>query len=141
MTGGWHDCGDHFKVSQTLGYAAMTLAIAYDVYSERAEDHFGASYADTVTTDGIPDILWEAKVGVDFIYKLYKASKEDGLIAKGDMYHSVGVGSEDHQFWDVPEHQDAQSTAKGGAPRPVAKGAGTNAAGMYAAAMAFFAVG
>ncbi|MDY3921214.1 MAG: glycoside hydrolase family 9 protein [Hallerella porci] len=141
LTGGWHDCGDHFKVSQTLGYAAMTLAIAYDVYSERAEDHFGASYADTVTTDGIPDILWEAKVGVDFIYKLYKASKEDGLIAKGDMYHSVGVGSEDHQFWDVPEHQDAQSTAKGGAPRPVAKGAGTNAAGMYAAAMAFFAVG
>lgn len=141
LTGGWHDCGDHFKVSQTLGYTAMTLALAYNVYSERAEDHYGASYNDTVTTDGIPDILWEAKVGVDFIYKLYKASKADGLIEKGDMYHSVGVGSEDHQFWDVPEHQDAQSPAKGGAPRPVAKGAGTNAAGMYAAAMAFFAVG
>ena len=141
LSGGWHDCGDHFKVSQTLGYAAFVLSLAYNVYSERAEDHYGASYNDTVTTDGIPDILWEAKTGVDFIYKLYKASKADGLIAQGDMYHSVGVGSADHQFWDVPEHQDAQSTAKGGAPRPVAKGIGTNAAGMYAAAMAFFAVG
>lgn len=141
LTGGWHDCGDHFKVSQTLGYAAFVLSIAYNVYSERAEDRYGASYDDTVTTDGIPDILWEAKVGVDWIYKMYKASKADGLIEQGDMYHSIGVGSEDHQFWDVPEHQDVQSPAKGGAPRPVAAGIGTNAAGMYAAAMAFFAVG
>lgn len=141
LSGGWHDCGDHFKVSQTLGYAAFVLSIAYNVYSERAEDRFGASYADTVTTDGIPDILWEAKIGVDWIYKMYKASKADGLIDQGDMYHSVAVSSADHQFWDVPEHQDAQSAAKGGAPRPVAADIGTNAAGMYAAAMAFFAVG
>lgn len=141
LSGGWHDCGDHFKVSQTLGYAAFVLSIAYNVYSERAEDRFGASYADTVTTDGIPDILWEAKIGVDWIYKMYKASKADGLIEQGDMYHSVAVSSADHQFWDVPEHQDAQSPAKGGAPRPVAAGIGTNAAGMFAAAMAFFAVG
>lgn len=141
LSGGWHDCGDHFKVSQTLGYAAFVLSLAYNVYSERAEDNYGASYNDTVTTDGIPDILWEAKVGVDYIYKLYKASKADGLIDRGDMYHSIGVGSADHQFWDVPEHQDAQSPAKGGAPRPVAKGIGTNAAGMYAAALSFFAVG
>lgn len=141
LTGGWHDCGDHFKVSETLGYAALVLTLAYNVYSERAEDRFGASYADTVTTDGIPDILWEAKVGVDYIYKLYKASKAAGLIDKGDMYHSIGVGSEDHQFWDVPEKQDAQSTSKGGAPRPIAAGIGTNTAGVYAASLAFFAVG
>ena len=140
LSGGWHDCGDHFKVSETLGYAAFVLSLAYNVYSERAEDHYGASYNDTVTTDGIPDILAEAKVGVDYIYKLYMASKADGLIDKGDMYHSIGVGSADHQFWDVPEHQDAQSPAKGGAPRPVAKGIGT-LSGTYAAAMAFFAVG
>src|SRR5574344_2129905 len=141
LTGGWHDCGDHFKVSQTEGYAAMVLPLAYDVYSEKAEDRYGQSYDDTTTTDGIPDILWEAKTGADFIYKLYKASKADGLIAQHDMYHSVAVSTADHQFWDVPEKQDAQSPAKGGAPRPVAKGIGTNAAGMYAAALAFFAAG
>lgn len=141
LTGGWHDCGDHFKVSQTLGYAAYVLAMAYNVYADKAEDRYGNSYNDTVSTDGIPDILYEAKTGADFIYKLYKASRADGLIDKGDMYHSVGVSSADHQFWDVPEKQDAQSQAKGGPDRPVAKGIGTNTAGMFAGALAYFAAG
>ncbi|MBR4785422.1 MAG: glycoside hydrolase family 9 protein [Fibrobacter sp.] len=140
LTGGWHDCGDHFKVSETLGYTAYALAMTYLVYQEKAEDRYGNSYDDTVFTDGIPDLLYEAKVGADYIYKLYKASKEDGLIAQHDMYHSIGVGSADHQFWDVPEKQDAQTQDKGGPDRPVAKGIGTGA-GVYAAALAYFAMG
>ena len=140
LTGGWHDCGDHFKVSETLGYAAYALATTYLVYQDKAEDRFGNSYNDTVFTDGIPDILYEAKIGADYIFKLYKASKAKGLIDKGDMYHSIAVGSEDHQFWDVPEKQDAQSKAKGGPHRHVAKGIGT-AAGMYIASLAYFAMG
>ena len=69
---------------------------------------YGESYADTTFTDGIPDILHEAKIGADFIYKLYKASKADGLIEQNDMYHSVGVDQVDHEYWDLPERQDAQ---------------------------------
>ena len=140
LTGGWHDCGDHFKVSETLSYAAYALATTYLVYQDKAEDRYGNSYDDTVFTDGIPDILYEAKIGADYIYKLYKASKADGLIAQHDMYHSVAVGSEDHQFWDVPEKQEAQPQSKGGPDRHVAKGAGT-VSGMFAAALAYFAVG
>ena len=140
LTGGWHDCGDHFKVVETLGYTAYALATTYLVYQDKAEDRYGNSYDDTVFTDGIPDILYEAKIGADYIFKLYKASKADGLIAQGDMYHSIAVGSEDHQFWDVPEKQDAQPFSKGGPDRHVAKGIGT-AAGMYAASLAYFAVG
>lgn len=140
LTGGWHDCGDHFKVSETLGYTAYALATTYLVYQDKAEDRYGNSYDDTVFTDGIPDILYEAKIGADYIFKLYKASKADGLIAQNDMYHSIAVGSPDHQFWDVPEKQDAQPQAKGGPDRHVAKGIGTGS-GMYAAALAYFAVG
>ena len=140
LTGGWHDCGDHFKVVETLGYTAYALATTYLVYQDKAEDRFGNSYDDTVFTDGIPDILYEAKIGADYIYKLYKASKAKGLIDQHDMYHSIAVGSEDHQFWDVPEKQDAQPQSKGGPDRHVAKGIGT-AAGMYAASLAYFAVG
>jgi len=140
LTGGWHDCGDHFKVSETLGYTAYALAMTYLVYQDKAEDRYGNSYDDTVFTDGIPDILYEAKIGADYIFKLYKASKADGLIAQNDMYHSIAVGSEDHQFWDVPEKQDAQPKEKGGPDRHVAKGAGT-VSGMFAAALAYFAVG
>jgi len=143
LTGGWHDCGDHFKVSETLNYAAFVLTLTYTLFPEKAEDHYGASYNDTLPfgADGIPDLLYEAKVGADFIFKLYKASKADGLIAKHDMYHSVGVASADHQFWDVPEHQDAQPAAKGGPDRVVAKGIGGNVAGGYAATLAFFSYG
>ena len=140
LTGGWHDCGDHFKVSETLSYAAYALATIYLVYKDKAEDRYGASYNDTVITDGIPDVLWEAKIGADFIYKLYKASVEDGLIAKHDMYHSVGVDIVDHNFWDVPEKQDAQPHNEGGPDRVVLDSAGTGS-GMFVAALAYFSVG
>ncbi|MCQ2105274.1 MAG: glycoside hydrolase family 9 protein [Fibrobacter sp.] len=140
LTGGWHDCGDHFKVSETMTYTAYGLITTYLVHPDRAEDRFGNSYNDTVFTDGIPDILYEAKIGADFFFKLYKASKADGLIEKHDMYHSVGIGSEDHQFWDKPEKQDAQPFSKGGPDRHVAKGVGTSS-GMIAAVLAYFSVG
>lgn len=140
LTGGWHDCGDHFKVSETMTYTAYGLITTYLVYPERAEDKYNAFYDEKAEPDGYPDILYEAKIGADFFFKLYKASKADGLIAKHDMYHSVGVGSEDHQFWDMPEKQDAQPFSKGGPDRHVAKGVGTSS-GMIAAVLAYFSVG
>lgn len=51
----------------------MVLALAYDVYSEKPRTATGSLTMTPITTDGIPDILWEAKTGADFIYKLYKA--------------------------------------------------------------------
>ena len=139
LTGGWHDCGDHFKPSETIGYTAYALATTYLVYQDKAEDRYGNSYNDTVFTDDIPDILYEAKIGADYIYKLYKASKADGLIAKNDMYHTVG-NEWDHNFWDLPERQDAQTQQKGGPDRVVTAEIGTYS-GAFAAALALFAVG
>lgn len=141
LTGGWHDCGDHFKVSETLGYTAYVLSMVYLTYQDKAEDRYGESYADTVFTDGIPDILHEAKIGTDYLLKLYNASKADGLIEKGEMYHSVGVADGDHAYWDLPERQDAQSPAKGGPDRDVTTGIGANTAGIFVAAMANVAAG
>jgi hypothetical protein len=144
LTGGWHDCGDHGKYSETVGYAANILSLVYVLFPEKAEDFYGASYADTLPfgTDGIPDILWEAKVGADYIFKLYQKSVADGLMAIGDMYHSVGTGpGVDHAYWDIPERQDAQPYSEGGPDRPVTAGIGSNVAGMYAASLAFFAYG
>lgn len=141
LTGGWHDCGDHFKVSETLGYTAYVLSMVYLTYQDKAEDRYGNSYADTVFTDGIPDILYEAKIGTDYLLKLYNASKADGLIEKGDMYHSVGVSQADHEYWDLPERQDGQTPAKGGPDRVVLTDIGSNTAGMFIAAMANVAVG
>lgn len=141
LSGGWHDCGDHFKVSETLGYTDYVLSMVYLVYQDKAEDRYGNSYADTTFTDGIPDILYEAKIGADFIFKLYKASKADGLIDKQDMYHSVGVADADHQYWDLPERQDMQPETKGGPDRVVLTGIGSNTAGIFAASLANVATG
>ena len=140
LTGGWHDCGDHFKVAETVGYAAYVLSMVYLTYQDKAEDRFGHSYGDTIP-DGYPDILWEAKIGADYILKLYNASVEDGLIEKGDMYHTVGMSDEDHAYWDLPERQDKQPRAQGGPDRFVISGIGTNVAGIYAAALANVAEG
>jgi len=139
LQGGWHDCGDHGKYGETEGFAASMLAMAYAALPEKAEDRYGESYDDTLPfgNDGIPDLLWEAKIGADFVYRLYKRSKADGLVARGDMYHSVGTGpSEDHLFWDKPENQDAQVLGKGGPDRPVTAGIGSNVAGMYITSLA-----
>jgi len=144
LSGGWHDCGDHGKYGETEGYAALVLALAYAYWPQKGEDLYGASYNDTLPfgNDGIPDVLNEAKVGADFILKLYKASKKDGLIDKADMYHSVGTGPGfDHLYWDVPEKQDAQPLTRGGPDRVVTAGIGSNVAGMFCAALAFFSWG
>jgi len=139
LTGGWHDCGDHFKPSETIGYAAYALATTYLVYKDKAEDRYGNSYDDTIP-DGYPDILYEAKIGADYIYKLYKASKADGLIdQKNDMYHTVG-SEIDHEFWDVPEKQDAQPYDQGGPDRDVTAEVGSYS-GAFAAALALFSMG
>ncbi|MBD3240730.1 MAG: glycoside hydrolase, partial [Chitinivibrionales bacterium] len=136
LTGGWHDCGDHGKYSETEAYAALVLSLTYALWPQKAEDFYGASYNDTLPfgTDGIPDILWEVKVGADHIHRLFRVSRANGLIAQGDMYHSVGTGpGADHNYWDKPERQDAQPASRGGPPRPVTAGIGSNVAGMYAA--------
>ena len=135
LTGGWHDCGDHFKVAETVGYASYVLSMVYLTYKNKAEDRFGDSYNDTIP-NGVPDVLYEAKIGADYIMKLYKASVADGLIEKGDMYHTVGMSDWDHRFWDVPEKQDMQDEQHGGPNRLVLKGIGTNVSGVYAATLA-----
>jgi Glycosyl hydrolase family 9/Cellulase N-terminal ig-like domain len=139
LTGGWHDCGAHGKYSQTQAYTALVLSLAYSIWPDRSPDNYGKSYAET-SPDGIPDILAEAKVGVDFIYKLYAVSKELGLIDSSDMLHSVGMGpGMDHQYWDLPERQDQVAQGAGGPDRPVSKRIGSNVAGSYAASLAFLA--
>ena len=139
MAGGWHDCGDHIKVGETTAYAALALGLTYAFWPEKAEDFYGKSYDDTLPfgTDGMPDILYESKVGADYILKLYNVSKELGMLEKHDMYHSV-IDGEDHSYWDVPEHQDVAPHSKGGPPRTPRAGIGSDVAGMYAAVLAIF---
>jgi len=141
LKGGWYDCGDYFKVGQTDAYAFTNLMLAYTLWPQKAEDRYGNSYNDTLPfgNDGIPDLLREAKVGADYVMRLYRASVTDGLLTKNDMYGQVGVWGNDHQLWDQPERQDAAPIEKGGPPRPVDAVGGSAVSAQFAGALALFA--
>ena len=102
MEGGYYDCGDHLKESQTQMYAFMVAALMAATNADADEDHYAFNHGETVNRDGIPDMLREAKHGADFVLRAYKRAK--GVI--DDMALSVGDFGSDHGWWGRPESQD-----------------------------------
>ena len=102
LAGGWYDCGDHLKESQTQAYAFMTLAVMSATNPAKDVDHYDYNQGEFVTTDGVPDVLREAKHGADFFLKAYEFAK--GVV--DDMPVSVGNFGSDHGWWGRPEAQD-----------------------------------
>ena len=141
LQGGWYDCGDHLKESQTQAYAFMVLAVMAAANPDRDEDHYAYNMGETVNTDGIPDILREAKHGADFFMRAFVFA--DGII--DNMAVSVGNFGADHGWWGRPENQDAlpaSLTGRGGPhERDVRLGElGSNISGQIAAGLALLSV-
>lgn len=152
--GGWHDAGDLLKYLLTSGNATAQLLLAYELghkpyYSEKtrgmvarpwAEDHCDA--AGRPGTNGIPDILDEARWGLDWMLKLHPTPEA--------LYHQV-ADDRDHYGWRLPQNEQADYGWGKGGERVVyfadgkpqglqqfkseSTGVG-NLAGRYAAAMA-----
>lgn len=155
--GGWHDAGDLLKYLLTSGNATAQMLLAYDFspkhwYSESFRDirarhydagpvvHFDA--AGLPGTNGVPDLLDEARWGLEWMLKLHPA--------KDQLYHQV-ADDRDHAGWRLPQNESVDyGWGKGGA-RPVYFADGkpqglkqyqsastgiANLAGRYAAAMA-----
>ena len=145
LEGGYYDCGDHLKESQTQMYAFMVAAVMAATNPDADEDHFAFNQGETVNTDGMPDMLREAKHGADFVLRAYVRAK--GVI--DDMALSVGNFGSDHAWWGRPENQDklpvdnsASATDRGGpASRTVRLGEiGANIGGETAAGWALVAM-
>ena len=144
LEGGYYDCGDHLKESQTQMYAFMVSAVMAATNPEADEDHYAFNQGETVNTDGIPDMMRESKHGADFVLRAYVRAK--GVI--DDMALSVGNFGSDHAWWGRPENQDklpvdnsASATDRGGpASRTVRLGEiGANVGGATAAGLALVA--
>ena len=103
LQGGWYDCGDHLKESYTQAYAFMVLAVVAGGNPDRDDDHYAYNQGETINTDGIPDILREAKHGADFFLRAYRAA--NGVV--DNMAVSIGNFGADHSWWGRPENQDA----------------------------------
>ncbi|MBI5382406.1 MAG: glycoside hydrolase family 9 protein [Opitutae bacterium] len=140
--GGWHDAGDLLKYLLTSSNATAQLLLAHALSSDAARfsDHCDAR--GRPTSNGQPDLLDEARWGLDWLLKLHPAPDQ--------LYHQV-ADDRDHCGWRLPQNEIADyGWGKGGArvayfadgqPQGLRKFQSVstgvaNLAGRYAAAMA-----
>ena len=130
IPGGWYDAGDYLKVGPTMTYAFMMLSALATLHPERDTDHYAYNHSETVKTDGIPDILREARHGAEFFLRSYEHAEGDFK----DMAVTIGNIDFDHQLWDRPENMDSRADAP---TRPLVHGIGPKFSGAIAAGLAF----
>jgi len=121
VTGGWHDAGDFLKFRITDAFATTLMLHAYERHPEVFAD---------IDHNNIPDVLDEARIGLDWLRKMWDP-------ANRELYYQVG-DYRDHDEWRLPDGDDASrpSTRTVWACEP---GKGANIAGKMAAAFALAA--
>lgn len=147
-SGGWHDAGDQLKYLLTASNATAQMLLAYKLAdggtrrsSERLfGDHFNA-YGQP-GANGIPDVLDEARWGLDWMLRLHPAPDQ--------LYHQV-ADDRDHKGFRLPQNETVDYGWGQGSYRVVYFADGhpqglkqfqsesngvANLAGRYAAAMA-----
>ncbi len=96
FSGGWHDAGDQLKYLITSSNATARMLIAYEMAPDKFEDRvddFGRPIP-----NNIPDILDEAKWGLDWLLKIHP--KPDWLI------HQI-ADDRDHNGFKFPDKDNA----------------------------------
>jgi len=143
VSGGWHDAGDYLRYLLTSSNATARLLFSYREKRGKYRDEFNA--LGQKGANAIPDILDEAKWGLDWMLKMHPASDQ--------LFHQVG-DDRDHTGWELPQ-EDVSDYGWGpgsyrvayfanGKPQGLGKFQNTstgiaNIAGRYAAAMAMAA--
>jgi len=114
VTGGWHDAADYIKFFNTTAYTTYLLLFSYEFDSEK----FGFDN----DKNGAPDILEEAKIGLDWLIRADYRDKKFITQVQDLRDHEVG--------WRMPENDPLAFD------RPGFTGIGKNLVGLYAATMA-----
>jgi len=96
VTGGWHDAGDMLKYLITGSYATAHMLMAFTLYPEKFQDRTNA--LGQPGANGIPDVLDEARWGLEWIHKLHPLP--------GVLVHQVG-DDRDHVGWKMPDSDPA----------------------------------
>jgi peptidoglycan/xylan/chitin deacetylase (PgdA/CDA1 family) len=95
-SGGWHDAGDQLKYLITASNATARMILAYELEKKK--------FTDTVDDlgrpwpNGVPDILDEAKWGLEWIFKLHPAPDQ--------LFHQV-ADDRDHRGFKLPDQDNA----------------------------------
>ncbi len=96
-TGGWHDAGDQLKYLITASNATARMMLAYELEKAKFGDFTDALGREN-RPNGIPDILDEAKWGLDWIHKLHPAADQ--------LIHQV-ADDRDHRGFKMPDNDNA----------------------------------
>ncbi len=108
VSGGWADASDYLQYGATTAHATIMLLLAYRDHPEAFADRFQAN--GLPGTNGIPDVLDEARWGLAWLIKMYP---EDDL-----LLNQLG-DDRDHTFWDLPVNDSADYGWGRGVRRPV----------------------
>ncbi len=87
LTGGWHDAGDYIKFLYTTAFSTYLLLFSYEFEPEK--------FSFDLDNDSVPDILQEAKVGLDFLLRCNFADDAFITQVQDDNDHKVG--------WRMPD--------------------------------------
>ncbi|SHO63119.1 glycoside hydrolase family 9 protein [Algoriphagus zhangzhouensis] len=95
-SGGWHDAGDQLKYLITSSYATGHMLMAYTLFPDQFEDKVNALGQDG--ENGIPDVLDEAKWGLDWLLKLHPAPNQ--------LIHQI-ADDRDHRGFKIPNQDNS----------------------------------
>lgn len=113
VTGGWHDAGDYIKFFSTTALTTYMLLFAYEFDKDK--------FAFDNDNNNVPDILDEAKVGLDWLLRCNISDSLFVVQVQDESDHKVG--------WRLPENDSLQFN------RPAFTGMSKNLVGIYTAVM------
>ncbi|WP_224490776.1 glycoside hydrolase family 9 protein [Robertkochia flava] len=108
VTGGWHDASDYLQYVTTSANATFQLLFAYEQNPHAFSDRYQAD--GRPGPNGVPDILDEAKWGLDWLVKM---NPEPGV-----MFHQI-ADDRDHRSFDLPYRDTLDYGFGKGKERPV----------------------
>ena len=108
VTGGWADASDYLQYVMTSANATYLMLLAYRDHPRAFADGFDA--LGLRGSNGIPDILDEARHGLQWLVRMFPSDQE--------LYNQLG-DDRDHSYWDLPPTDSADYGWGKGKERPV----------------------
>lgn len=96
VTGGWHDASDYLQYTATSANAVFQLLFSYRDNPEAFDDAYGAD--GLPGPNGIPDVIDEAKFGMDWLKKMNPSATE---------YYNQIADDRDHVGYRLPNNDSA----------------------------------